>query len=442
MKKNDEFVVTIDDIGSNMEGIAHVDGQTLFVPFTIPGEQVKARVINTKSHLNICKAVQILTPSEHRVQPLCPYYGRCGGCDCMHIDYLQQLEYKTNHVSTTLCKMLGSVKVNKCIGSANYRYRNKMALPVVQTPQGVQIGIYRVGSHKVIELKDCVISKPFVSQLISATLDYINKYSIAGYSEEDNSGTIRHIVCRQVGGSMLITLVCTTDKLPHIDYYTKLLDSHFDNYSLNINVNSAKTNVIFGSKFVQVKGNSSVECTSHGIVYPISSFSFMQVNDEVREKIYDYALSLVEKSDYVVDAYSGAGLLTAMLSTKCKYAYGIEIVEAAVKNANNLVKNNKITNVTNVLGDCAKCLPDVLDKCSGNMSLVLDPPRKGCSSGVLQTIIDSDMVNSIVYISCNPATLARDLKILSTKYNILSVQPFDMFPNTKHVETVVKLIKK
>lgn len=439
MKKNDEFVVTIDDIGFNMEGIAHKGGQTIFVPFTIPGEKVKVHVINTKSKNAICKVVEILESSQDRVEPLCPYFTKCGGCDCQHISYPKQLELKHDMVATTLSKMLGNVKVNPLVASSNYRYRNKMALPIVETNDGTQIGMYRVGSHKIIELKDCVISKDFVSNVIKATESYIIKYNIKGYNELDCSGTLRHVVARLVGNEILVTLVCTTKDLPNVEYYVKELQKYFDNVNLNININNKNTNVIFGERFVNVHGNDYIETSSNGVKYQISSLSFMQVNDEIREAIYTYVLDSVKASDNVVDAYSGAGLLTAMLSTKCKNAYGIEIIDAAVKNANELIKQNGLKNVKNILGDCAVELPKLLKTLTGKTTLVLDPPRKGCSEKVLDAILATEGIGQITYISCNPATLARDLKILSQKYNILSIQPFDMFPNTKHVETVVNL---
>lgn len=439
MKKNDEFVVTIDDIGFNMEGIAHVDGQTVFVPFAIPGEKVKVHVINDKSKNAICKVVEVLEQSQDRVELLCPYFTKCGGCDCQHISYPKQLELKRDMVATTLSKMLGNVQVNPLVASSNYRYRNKMALPIVENDGGTQIGMYRVGSHKIIPLKDCVISKDFVSNVIKATESYIIKYNIKGYNELGCTGTLRHVVARLVGNEILVTLVSTTQDLPNVEYYIKELQKYFDNVNLNININNKNTNVIFGETFVSAYGNDHIETSSNGIKYQISSLSFMQVNDEIREAIYTYVLNSVNASDNVVDAYSGAGLLTAMLSIKCKNAYGIEIIDAAVKNANELVKQNGLKNVTNILGDCAVELPKLLKTLTGKTTLVLDPPRKGCSENVLDVILATEGIGQIIYISCNPATLARDLKILSQKYKILSIQPFDMFPNTKHVETVAKL---
>ena len=439
MKKNDEFVVTIDDVGFNMEGIAHIDGQTIFVPFVIPGEKVKVHVINTKSKNPICKAVEIIEASKGRVEPLCPYFTKCGGCDCQHISYPKQLELKHAMISTTLSKMLGNIQVNPLVASSNYRYRNKMALPIVESGNETQIGMYRVGSHKIIPLKDCIISKDFVSNVIKATESYITKYNIKGYNESDCSGSLRHVVARVISDEILVTLVSTTKDLPDIEYYVKQLQKYFDKVNVNINVNNKNTNVIFGDKFFSVYGNDYIKTSSNGIKYQISSLSFMQVNDEIREAIYKYVLDSVSTSDNVVDAYSGAGLLTAMLSTKCKNAYGIEIIEPAVKNADELVKLNSLDNVTNILGDCAVELPKLLKTLHGKTTLVLDPPRKGCSEKVLNAILSTSGIGNIAYVSCNPATLARDLKILSQKYKILSIQPFDMFPNTKHVETVAML---
>ncbi|MBR4745619.1 MAG: 23S rRNA (uracil(1939)-C(5))-methyltransferase RlmD, partial [Clostridia bacterium] len=395
MKKNDEFVVTIDDIGFNMEGIAHIGGQTVFVPFAIPGEKVKVHVINTKSNNPICKVVEIIEPSKDRVEPLCPYFTKCGGCDCQHISYPKQLELKRIMVATTLSKMLCNIQVNPLVASGNYRYRNKMALPIVESEDGTQIGMYRVGSHRIIALKDCLISKDFASSVIKATESYIMKYNIKGYNELDCSGALRHVVARVISDEILVTLVSTTKNLPDIEYYVKQLQKYFDRVNVNINVNNKNTNVIFGDKFFSVYGNDYIKTSSNGIRYQISSLSFMQVNDEIREAIYKYVLDSVSTSDNVVDAYSGAGLLTAMLSTKCKNAYGIEIIESAVKNADELVKLNGLDNVTNILGDCAVELPKLLKTLHGKTTLVLDPPRKGCSEKVLDAILSTIGIGNI-----------------------------------------------
>ncbi len=438
MKKNDEFDVVIDDIGVNMEGIAHVNGQTVFVPFAIPGEKCRIRVINTKSKIAIAKVMEVYTPSVQRVQPQCKYFGKCGGCDCQHVQYQSQLAFKQQLVSLTLSKMLGQVQVQNVVPSQDFGYRNKVALPIVQTEQGTKVGMYRVGSHKIIDLDECIISKNFVTNLIKATKQYIQQFNLTGYNEVTNKGLLRHVVARTQNGQVLITLVTTNKHVPHINDYVAILLQYFDNFGLNINVNDQKTNVIFGGQFIPVYGEQQLNCVSHGIKYPVSAYSFMQVNDEIREKIYDFTLKNITNCDNVIDAYSGAGLLTAMLSTKCKHAYGIEIVADAVNNANQLITNNGITNVTNICGDSATELPKLIRTLNGSVSVVLDPPRKGCSDKVLQALNDN-IVSKIVYISCNPATLARDLKVLTQKYKIMSITPFDMFPNTKHVETVVVL---
>lgn len=441
MKKNDEFIVTIDDVGINGEGIAHVDGHTIFVPFALKDEVVRVKVINTKTKFAICKVTEIINSSSYRVQPLCPYFGKCGGCDLQHIQYNQQLAYKKSAMQNTFSKALQIVpQINDIVPSDQYYYRNKISLPVVYQDGRTQIGLFRVNSHKVIELSDCVIQKPFVANLIQAISEYIDANNIMGYDEIACKGTLRHIVARQLNNTILITLVATT-KLPNTKQLIEILSKYFENFGLNLNINSKKTNVIFGDKFIPLYGPQQLSAVSHGIGYPISAYSFMQINDQIREKIYNYVIDHVQKVDNVIDAYSGAGLLTAMLSKVCSHAYGIEIIESAVNDANQLAYDNNITNMHNILGDCAVELPKLLQTLQGNTSVVLDPPRKGCDVAVLNSVKQCS-ISDVIYISCNPATLARDLNILSSDYVIESVQPFDMFPNTKHVETVVVLKRR
>ncbi len=442
MKKNEQFEVTIDDIGINGEGIGHKDGQTIFVPYALVGERVYVHVINVKSKFAICKVLQVLSPSPDRVTPLCPYFGKCGGCDLQHLAYIKQLSFKRQSLINTLSKMFPlPTPVAEVVHGEQYYYRNKVSLPVGECKGELVIGLYRTNSHDIIPMTDCVIQQPFVAPLIDAVTEYAKANGVSGYSEQTEKGMLRHVVARKLNGQLLVTLVATTAKLPNINALVDILSKRFDKIGLNINVNTKRTNVIFGDKFVPVYGEQQLQGTSHGINYPISAYSFMQVNDDIRERIYQYVLDNISPSDCVVDAYSGAGLLTAMVSIKCKHAYGIEIVASAVDDANKLVKNNNISNVTNILGDCAEQLPKLMASISGDVSVILDPPRKGCDAKVVECLLQC-LPKSITYISCNPATLARDLQKLIEGYDITAITPFDMFPNTKHLETVVTLVRR
>ena len=443
MKKNDRYTVDIIDIGGDGEGIARVDGQVVFVPYAIDGEKVDIQVINTKSKFAIAKILNIVTPSEYRREAKCPYFSKCGGCDIQHMTYEYQLITKKKMLATTLRRVGG---IDKEIDSVvpcdrEYEYRNKIALPIVYQDGKTMIGMYRKGSHKVVEITDCAIQMPFIKDLLDITKDYIDKNNIMGYDEENHKGILRHIVARYNNDSILVTLVVTKDNLPKLnEYYDELLKK-FESVGLSININKDKTNVILGDKTIHKYGEEELTICENGIKYSVSNDSFMQVNDDIRCKIYNFVLENISSADTIVDLYSGAGVLTSMFSTKASKVYGIEIVPSAVNSANKLMKENGISNVTNICGDAGVELKKLSDKLDRNYTIVVDPPRKGLGDGVVD-MLSNLTPTKIIYISCNPATLSRDLCGLSQKYDILSITPFDMFPETKHLETVVVLNRK
>ena len=328
-----------------------------------------------------------------------------------------------------------------CVASENvYGYRNKIALPVVQGENGAVIGLYKVASHNIVEIDDCLIQKPFTKKLIAIFKEYFKNNNITGFNEETKSGQVKHIVARQIQNKMLITIVATTKNLPNLNTLYETLKNEFSEIGLNININNLNNNVILTNTFFHVAGFSELELTECGIKVNVNANSFYQVNDYIKTKIYERVCQLVGENGVVIDAYSGAGLLTAILSKSAKQVYGVEIVEAATKNANDLIKQNGITNVKNINGDCAKVVPELVNTLKTNATVVLDPPRKGCDAKVLNAIVNSN-AEKIIYVSCNPATLARDLGFIlkSEKYVLTQVTPFDMFPQTKHVETVACL---
>lgn len=443
MQKNDKFIVKIEDMGIEGEGIAKIDGQVVFVPFALTNEEVEIQIIYLKSKFAIGKILNILKPSPLRVVAPCPYFTKCGGCDIQHINYENQLILKHTNLVNTLKKIGGiDFSVEPVFPCQNpFNYRNKIALPVVFQNGRTVVGLYRKNSHKIVEINDCIIQEPFVKKLIEITNKYIVEQNIVGYDEVSNLGTLRHVLARYYNNQIIVTLVSTTKDLPKINEFEKLLKQNFKNFGLELNINNKKTNVILGGKTIHISGLKELEIEENGIKYGVSNNSFMQVNNYIRNAIYNFVLKNISNSEIIVDLYSGAGVLTSMLSKVAKKVYGIEIEKSAVKNANELMEQNGITNVTNICGD-AEC---ELEKLSGTLkedfSLVLDPPRKGISEKTCNLILKTKP-KRIIYISCNPATLSRDLKLLTQKYDILSITPFDMFPQTKHLETVVCLNSK
>ncbi len=445
MKKNDEFIVEIIDLSSDGYGVAKVDGEIVFVPNAITNEKVKIKIINTKTKFAIAKVLEYYTQSEFRTIPKCKYFGKCGGCDLQHIKYEKQLEFKTNQVKNCFNKYANiNLQVDNCVASSNiFNYRNKIAIPVVEENGETIIGLYKVGSHNVVEIEDCVIQKPFVSKLLKIIKSYINKNNLKGYNEVSKSGDIKHIVARYLQNKLLVTVVTTKKTLPNLNELYKDLVNEFKEVGLNLNINNLNNNVILSDKYVHINGIKELNITEFGTNFNVNANSFYQVNDEVKNKIYERVCNLCKNAEVVIDAYSGAGLLTSIISKHCKKVYGIEIVESATKNANELMKINNIKNVENINGDCAKVVPKLVKTLNAkNLTVVLDPPRKGCDEKVLKAIMESG-IDKIVYISCNPSTLARDVKFLTkdNDYSVTSVTPYDMFPQTKHVETLAVINK-
>jgi len=436
IKKNDVIDVRIIDTGCNLEGIAKVDGVVLFVPYAIVGEKLKVQVINTKQKAYICKVLEVIEPCEFRVEPKCPYFKKCGGCQVQHVLYGKQLELKAKLVENAL-KSIGKldVKTAPCVACDKaYEYRNKLAFPF--NPLSGKLGMFRNNSHNIVDIDSCSIQEPWASDLIKIVNEWVSEHKIGVYNEEQNSGLLKHLVARHVNGQYLFTIVVNGRALPYSDELIEKLSKKFHNLGLNININTKKSNAILTYEFKHIAGLKSIKCEENGITYEITNASFLQVNNDIKSKIYAQVLKEIE-GEIVIDAYSGAGLLSAMISKKAERVFGIEIVPDAVKSADELCKSNGIKNLTNICGDTSVELPKIT-KNLNKFSLVLDPPRKGCDAKVIETILKTKP-QKIVYVSCNPSTLARDLGMLKEVYNVEKVVPYDMFPETCHVETLAVL---
>ena len=445
LKKNDEYEVEILELGINGEGVAKINGQVIFVPFSLPGEIVKILIINTKAKIAVGKVLEIVKPSPDRTQPVCPYFKKCGGCALEHLRYEKTLEFKQNLVYNNL-KNIGKIetKVEACEPSSPYEYRNKCALPVVDECGRTVIGMFRENSHKIVEIEKCAICGDYAKKIIKIFKKYIDLYKISGYNEENNSGILRHIVCRTLNDHIIITLVQTNGKIVGQDYLINALKEEFKSFSLWVNVNKKPTNVIFGDKFSLVYGKNA-ETDICGLKISVNPASFLQINNDIRDKIYKKVEEMIDGEKVVIDVYSGAGVMTGITSKKSKVSYGLEIVSEATEDANNLAKINGISNMKNICGDATITLPKLIKDLNGQETqIILDPPRKGCTKEVLEAVASANPTK-IIYISCNSATLARDLRLLldlNDFYQIKLVQPYDMFPQTAHVETMVVLERR
>ena len=466
MRKNDEFIGNVSAVGSNMEGVIRVDNYVCFVPFALAGEKVKFKVLKTTKNIAFCKLIEVLTPAEQRVRPRCRVYGKCGGCQLQHLRYKDQLKQKSTIVSDCLRKIGGiTFDVLPCIKSENeYEYRNKLQLPVRDDNGTNKIGFFATNSHRVVETLECPIQRSWCKDVIEVLKEFINETSVPCYNEQTCEGCIRHLVVRQVDTALMITVVINGKVLPYGEVLIEKLSRKIKKYSLFINENTESNNVILGENFSLIFGEPYYYTEEFGIRYKVVPESFMQVNNAVKKKLYQDVVKTVnaDEETVVIDAYSGAGLMTALLSQNAKKAYGIEIVKEAVDAGNVLAKENGLLNkVENICAPCEEELPKLIGRLRGEcakISVVLDPPRKGCDRKVIEAIL-SAKPDKVVYVSCSPQTLARDLGLLtgtlyydgnelkkSTEnigvYVIEKVQPYDMFPQTKHVETLVCLTRK
>ncbi len=469
IEKNDIVCAVTDAVGSNGEGVVRHEGITFFVPSCLPGEKVRFKVLKIKGNIGYGKLEEVLTPAEERVRPKCPVFSRCGGCCLQHLDYPAQLVHKATVVKETLRK-IGGLTVNVPVAVRSdlpYGYRNKLQIPVGVDKDGNSVvGFYAEHSHRIVPISACAIHPEWAERLIAIVKRYMTECAVKGYDEEKETGVLRHIVAREIGGRFIVTLVTVTKTLPNLSYLIGLLKEAFVEMTLYLNVNAEDTNVIFGKEFQLVHGMGVFQAEEHGIRYEAGPVTFLQVNENVRMKLYRDALKTVagEGNEVVIDAYSGGGLLTAMIARKVKRVYGIELEAEASRCADSLKQVNGLVNMTNICGYVEEELPRVLAKEKGEkLRLILDPPRAGIARSVLKALLESG-IPKLTIISCNPATLARDLGILTGSlieregelvkspeytaeglagyYRIEKIQPYDMFPQTKHVETLVCLARK
>ena len=466
LRKNEERVGIVVAMGSECEGVIKESDGVVFVPFTIKGEKVRYKVLKVKDGCAYGKALEILTPAEERVRPACPVFGKCGGCRLQHVKYPVQLKIKEKNVENCFKKIAGlDVSVSSAAHGEEYGYRNNLQLPIAEQNGETVVGFYAENSHRVVPIDDCPINAPWTGRVIAAVKSFISEYGYRGYDETTGKGDLREITVKEVKGSLLITLVTPNKNFGGAERFEKVLEQTLKYpFALYVNVNSARTNVIFGDEFRLIKGPANFSAEMLGVKYKAGVRSFMQVNSAVCNKLYSAVLAAAgaDENVTVIDAYSGAGVMTALLAGVAKKAIGIEIVPEAVAFADEVKKINRLENkMYNILGKCEDILPDVVKKekaAGGKVTVVLDPPRKGCDGKVIKSLIESD-IDKIVYVSCKPSTLARDAGLLVgslefgeggvkraaeyfPRYEITLVKPFDMFAQTKHVETLVVLSHK
>ncbi len=447
IKKNDEIIIDIDDISVEGYGVGRLDGAVVFCEGLLPKERARVKVIKITKKFYVTKALEIISPSAQRVEPECPVFHQCGGCTLQHLSLPAQLMFKQSRVKATL-KHIGGLDapVEDIIPSPDYtHYRNKAVFPVALADDAAIAGFYKRHSHQVVDINDCLIQHPDINEVLKITKSWLNTYDISVYNEKTGQGLVRHIYARVSSTNELMAgLVSTSEDIPAVDKLIKTLKSKLKSLkAFCININQEKSNVIFGSETRCLYGDGALTHEIDGLTFSVSFESFLQVNNRQTENLYKQALAFadIHPDDTVADLFCGIGTLSLLAARNAKQVYGIENVPQAIENAGANALANGIENIEWICGDCTSEFR-ALEKRVGSIDVVIvDPPRKGLDAELIAIIIAS-APRRIVYISCDPATLARDLKRLSAVYDITHVVPFDMFPQTTHVETVVRLTKR
>jgi len=436
-KKNDVIEITIDDLTVDGAGVGRVEGLAVFIPLALPGETVSAIIIKLAKNYAVGKLVKILSQSKARVEPFCSAFEACGGCTLQHLSYEQQLAFKSRHVKECFNR-IGRIQINlpKVVAAENTRdYRNKASFPVALLNGIVESGFYAPHSHRLVAC-DCPIQKKDINAAKNAVIQWANKNRIAPYDEKTHSGLLRHIVARQASNGDLMAGVVLRDWTD-----TKTLADSLQPlaYSVVVNKNEKKQNAILGSQSRTILGEHYITEYYNGLKFRVGLTSFLQVNHAQSEKLYRIALefAMINKDDIVFDLFCGIGTISLLAAKHAKMVLGIEYVREAVENAKENAKLNNIDNAFFIAGDAGMMIDEGIKQYGHPDIVLLDPPRKGCDGSLIERVVHTSP-KRIVYVSCNPSTLARDAAIFSKGgYIIDRIMGVDMFPHTTHVETVV-----
>lgn len=455
MSKRGIIKLNIEKTSSDGRGIGYLDGKICFVANTLEGETVEAEIYTVHKSYITAGATKIITPSPLRFTGYCDVSHMCGGCPLSHIDYHHQLTVKRTHVVDTLSRIGGvydaDALVSDTIGMENpQNYRNKMVFPVGTKEGKIIGGFYAPRSHEVVGINSCKVGENCATQVLSIVLDFMSEYGILPYDEKTHKGTIRRVFTRTGYHSRQLMVVVSSakEKIKNIDkLIQKLNNSDFGTYrlaSIILNVNSRKNNLVLGDKNITLWGEDTISDSILGLNFSISPHSFFQVNPIQTEILYKKAIDLacLDKNKIVLDIYCGIGTISLCVAKFSKKVIGVEIVDAAINDAKKNAKENNLKNAEFLCGAAETIVPTLIEKGEKPDVVIIDPPRKGSDEKTLSAIVKA-APERIVYVSCNPATLARDVKFLKEQgYLIKSATPVDMFPNTEHVECVVLLCRE
>lgn len=447
VEKNKEYEVDIIDNGYDGEGIAKINDFTIFINGAIKGEKCKILIVKVNKSFAFAKLIEVIKKSENRVDSDCSTYKRCGGCSLRHIKYNETLNLKRDMVQNLVNRTLDNkIKVNNVIGMDNpYHYRNKLQYPVGLDKKGNSIiGVFAKRTHEIIEVGNCLIQNKEAEKVAKGVFKFIKENKIPVYNEITRQGAIRHIIVK-IGiktNEIMCVIVSNKEKFDKEKELVEYITSKFPNVKTVIkNINDKNTNVILGNKNVMLYGDGYIYDKLEDYTFKISANSFYQTNPIQTEKLYNKAIEFakLDKEDILCDLYCGIGTIGIFSSNKVKKVYGIEIVEEAIEMAKENAKINNIENIEFIAGDVEKAFKELVEEQNVKpTAIIVDPPRRGLDKNTINEIINLNVLK-LVYVSCNPATLVRDLKHLESKYNVKEIQPIDMFPFTSHIECVAVL---
>lgn len=450
VKRNNTYIVEISSLGHSGEGVGKFEGFTVFVPHALPGETVEVTIAEVKKSYAKGRLKAILKPSAARSEPKCPIYYQCGGCQLQHVAYQEQLILKRQTVVDAVTRIgkLNDVVIHPTLGAEDFwYYRNKMQFPIGMVHGKVAVGCFAQGTHNIINTQHCYIQHEANNKIAQTVQQIVTELDVSTYDEYTGRGVMRHVLGR-VGTAtdeVMVVLVTATQDLPYKERIIAELRQRIPNVvSIVQNINPNRTNVILGNRTKTLWGQDTITDQLGEFTFHISARSFFQVNTRQAEVLYNKAVEYagLSGSETVVDAYCGTGTITLFLARKAEKVYGIEIVEPAIRDAWHNAQINQVSNVEFIVGDTVDVLPHLFKQGVRPQTIVVDPPRAGCDTKVLETFV-AMKPQRIVYVSCNPSSLARDLAVLSEYgYKTTAIQPVDMFSHTYHVESVALIERK
>ncbi|MBQ7631112.1 MAG: 23S rRNA (uracil(1939)-C(5))-methyltransferase RlmD [Selenomonadaceae bacterium] len=444
--RRDKLILEIENLGSNGEGIGRRDNLTVFVEGALPNEEILAEVQQNKKNYAVAKLIKILRESDDRVKPFCPIYDECGGCQLQHLSYAAQLKYKRQQIIDALEHIgkIFDVEVFDTLGMENpLCYRNKMQFPVAREKNNLIVGCYVRGSHKIIDTDSCMIQREGMDEVLTVVKKILQKFNISAYDEDTHRGVLRHVMSRiGFNGEIMIVLVTAIKNLPAEKNIVRAIRHALPKVaSVQQNIQTFHNNVILGRETKILYGKPTIKDKICGLTFNISARSFFQVNTAQAEILYKVALNFAELTgrETIIDAYCGIGTITLFMAKFARKVYGIEIVPTAIEDAKKNARENNIRNAEFFAGNAVKIIPKLFREGVRADLVIVDPPRAGCDKKVLEIFAAMNPAK-IIYVSCNPATLARDLAILrELGYLAKKIQPVDMFPFSSHIESVTLL---